>query len=324
MRRNRQISAKKEKNIGNTLYSNYMAEVFAAGLVENGLSLDQIRLVREGGSKKDYVKEIDKIEWEYSEEDMVDYLTFHVHKEDIYDTLPQGLFHHPSFLDRKQGKSGILNSIRKGREEEFNARYFFKPFEISIDRMPVKFQLYERRLEWKHKYPDFIRLFTSQWKFLKQFPLEKSLFLLGFLFNSYRITDLALIADILAAFLECSVEMKIDYKPLSCSSSSPLWKLGTGQLGIDTVLGGNVSIQAPYLEIYFRNLPFRHKDLLFPQSKIRQQLSELLDMFIPADTELTLKFEPLSEDSHFSLSTEPDKKPILGFNTKLTSNQPLS
>ncbi|SUB89318.1 Uncharacterised protein [Porphyromonas macacae] len=323
MKRNKQIPVRKEKRIGNTLYSDYTAEVFAAGFVENGLPLEQIRLIREGWSKSQCSKEVDRVVWEYSEEDLIDYLTFHVHKKDIYDTIPQGLFHHPSFLEQKRGKTGILNSIRKGREEEFNARYFFKPFEISIDNLLVKLQLYERRLEWKHKYSDFIRIFASQWKSLKKFPLDKSLFLLALLFNSYRITDVALIADILGVLLECSVEMKLRHKTLSHLSDSPQWRLGKGRLGLDTVIGGSIGIQVPNLEIHFYDLPFRHKDLLFSKSEIRKQLSDMLDLFIPADTELELTFTPLLEEAHFCLSAEPDNRPILGFNTKfILTNSP--
>ena len=67
-------------------------------------------------------------------------------------------------------KSRFLEEIRIHRDEEFFARRFFKPFEISLDYMLVAFQNKERRIDEMNVHRDFINIFSGNGQSLICFP----------------------------------------------------------------------------------------------------------------------------------------------------------
>lgn len=301
----------------NTLYTDFKAELVASGLIESGLSIDSLRILRKGKALRGKAKEIDQISWENSEHTFSDFLNVYIHKRDLYESLPEGLFHQGVTSENKKGKTNVLESIKRNRQEEFNARYFFKPFEISIDRMLVSAQLYERRLEKREKYSEFIHLLTSDWDFLQAMPLHKALFILNFLFQSHRITSAEQISQILSVFLDCQVVMK-KKNNMFCIPDDAKWKLGDkAQLGLTTFIGGGITDSFPVVNVRLNNLQRKHKELLSIESPAYKQLLSLLDLFLPADVELVLSMRSVSEETSFLLSDKQEETPILGLTTVL-------
>ncbi|ATA90326.1 hypothetical protein CAPN001_14980 [Capnocytophaga stomatis] len=300
----------------NTLYTNYKAEVFASVMVEKGIEKDKIRIIRKGKALRGAYKEVDSITYEDTENDT--YYAIHTHRRDLYDSLPKGLFHSnvTNFSNKKQLKDRILKSIEIGRQEEKNARFFFKPFEFHIDRMFITTQLYERRLEKPHLHSDFINLFVHDWEFLKEIPLEKALFVLNFLSQSYRITSGEQIAHILSFFLECDVTLENTIKTQNISTSYQ-WKLGTEPLGETSFIGGSFASTYPSVSVCISGLPSKYKELIYPESSIRKQFRSLLDLFIPADAQLDLQIRGNEQETTFSLASEQGGNSILGFSTRL-------
>ncbi len=300
----------------NTLHTNYKAEVFASVMVEKGIEKDKIRIVRKGKALRGVYKEVDNIVFEDTENDA--YYAIYTHRRDLYDSLPKGLFHSnvTNFSNKKQLKNRILKSIEIGRQEEKNARFFFKPFEFFIDRIFIATQLYERRLEKPHLYPDFVNLFLHDWAFLKEIPLEKALFVLNFLSQSYRITSGKQIAYILSFFLECEVTLENTFKTQNINTSYQ-WKLGEEPLGETTFIGGSFISTYPVISVRISGLPLKYRELIYPESSIRKQFCSLLDLFIPADAQLDLQIRGNEQDTTFSLSSEQGAVAILGYSTRL-------
>ena len=317
MKRYKPLSGQDTLPLVNSLYTNYRAELYVAGLIDRGLSLDSIRVLRKGKSQRGNAKEVDQVSWEYAQDEMLEYLSVYVNKRDLYDSLPEGLFHNPSVSEKKRGKTGIVDMIRKAREEEFHARFFFKPFEMAIDRMLISVQLYEQCLEKRDVHKEFIRLLHNDWKILRNIPLDKALFILAFLSQRYRILEAEHIAQILSVFLGCSVHIQQESKLIDFEDETQ-WNLGDGRLGLTTFIGGKLTDNFSVFNVQIEGLPRKHWKLINSDSSVHLQFQNVLEIFLPADAEIFLTFKAIQEEAYFTLSDNPEQAPLLGFTTLLS------
>lgn len=146
--------------------TDFKAEVVASGLKEGGYDAERTLISRRGDMRRGFSKDIQEIRSEYSHYDLTDYLYLHVNRRSIYDALPEGIFHKNLHQSGKVSKEQVLDEIRIHREEEFFARRFFKPFEISLDHLLVAFQNKERRIDEMNVHADFVSIFSGQWPVL--------------------------------------------------------------------------------------------------------------------------------------------------------------
>lgn len=299
----------------NTLYTDYRAEFVAACLLENGFDPEEIRIIREGMSKGG--KNIDKIVWENSFDRFSKYLTIYTRKRDLYESLPEGIFHKRMDLNDKKNKDAVIEYIRHERQVAMSAAFFFRPFEMSIDRLLVEANLYEIRLEKRDKHDDFVRLFESVWQMLQGMPLEKSLFVVSFLSQTYRLTKPEQIAEILSVFLDCEVDIDLSYKQLTLTTDQCDWKLGVNRLGVSTVIGGGVTDCFPVMNVRINSLPSKYKDLMFENTAAYSNLIDIMELFVPADTELNININ-VAKDGIAFLLADGESAPILGYSTILS------
>lgn len=299
----------------NTLYTDYRPEFVAACIVDSGFETDEVRLIRQGVSKGG--KSIERVNREYSRGNMEEYLNIYARKRGLYDSLPEGLFHQRMDIRNRKNKNEVLDSFKKEREIELSARFFFRPFEISIDRMLINVQLYEMHLEKRNKHVDFVRLLSSYWDILRKLPLDKALFVISLLSQCYRLTDAGQIAEVLSVLLGCEVEIRFSYKTMTFGTCESNWNLGSNLLGIDSVIGEQVEDAYPVMEISIKGLRRSQRDLILEGSEANKQFMEILDLFVPADAEISLNADVAKEEGSFFMSDSPSLCPILGFTTIL-------
>lgn len=309
------IPESEENLYKNTLYSNYKPEFVAACIVESGFETDEVRLIRQGVNRGG--KSIDKICREYSRSNFSQFLNVYARKRGLYDSLPEGLFHQRMDIRDKKNKTNVVESFKKEREVELNARFFFSPFEISIDRMLINAQLYEMRLEKQNKYDDFVRLWSSNWAFLRGLPLNKSLFLIGLLSQVYRLTTPEQVSAALSSILDCQVDIHITYKSLRLETDCN-WVLGSNLLAVDSVIGEEIEDYFPVMEVNINGLHRNQKNLVLEGTAAHKQFMELLDLFVPADAEVVFNTTVAPEDSMFFLSDLPELAPVLGLTSTLS------
>ncbi len=299
----------------NTLATNFKAEVFACALIERGVDKYNIKIIRKGKSYRGVRKEVDKIVEEHTSKGNL--YSIHIHRKDLYESLPKGLFHSTnSIAPKNKEKTTLLKIIKQGEKEEAYARLFFKPFEQFIDRTFILAQLYERRLEKPYEYDDFVRLFVPYWSFLKKMPLDKAFFLVNFLSQGHRITDSEEFASILSFFLECDVKVEETFRSFRLKASHH-WKLGEGILGKSSIIGSEFVDALPVIIIRVNNLPWKYKNFIFNESEERKQVKALLDMFIPANAEIEFHIKGDTKENVFVLS-DTEKPAILGYSTILS------
>lgn len=299
----------------NTLYTDYRPEFVAACIVDSGFETDEVRLIRQGVSKGG--KSIERVNREYSRGNMEEYLNIYARKRGLYDSLPEGLFHQRMDIRNRKNKNEVLDSFKKEREIELSARFFFRPFEISIDRMLINVQLYEMHLEKRNKHVDFVRLLSSYWDILRKLPLDKALFVISLLSQCYRLTDAGQIAEVLSVLLGCEVEIRFSYKTMTFGTCESNWNLGSNLLGIDSVIGEQVEDAYPVMEISIKGFRRSQRDLILEGSEANKQFMEILDLFVPADAEISLNADVAKEEGSFFMSDSPSLCPILGFTTIL-------
>ena len=300
----------------NTLDTDYRAEFVAACLIENGFDPDEVRIIRTGLSKVG--KNIDKIVKEKSPDRFSQYLSIYYRKRNMYESLPEGLFHKRMDISDKKDKQDVIDYIRQERQVALSASSFFRPFEMSIDRFLVEANLYDMRMEKRDKHDDFIQLLVSVWQVLQGLPLDKALFAVSLLSQTYRLTQPEQMAEILSVFFDCDVDVGLSHKCMSLSADQCDWNLGENVLDVSTVLGGEMTDCLPVMNVRIDSLPPRYKDLLFENTSAFRNLMDIMDLFVPADTELNLNINVAKEGLAFFLTDDDGAAPLLGYSTVLS------
>ena len=219
--------------------TDFKAEVVASGLKEGGYDAERTLISRRGDMRRGFSKDIQEIRSEYSHYDLTDYLYLHVNRRSIYDALPEGIFHKNLHQSGKVSKEQVLDEIRIHREEEFFARRFFKPFEISLDHLLVAFQNKERRIDEMNVHADFVSIFSGQWPVLKLLPLHLAVMLVHLLPYLEQITaSLAKTGECMSILTGVPVRLKRGDKCVTEAPPGLVPRLGRCLLG-DTMVAGN-------------------------------------------------------------------------------------
>ena len=269
--------------------------------------------------RRGFSKDIQEIRSEYSHYDLTDYLYLHVNRRSIYDALPEGIFHKNLHQSGKVSKEQVLDEIRIHREEEFFARRFFKPFEISLDHLLVAFQNKERRIDEMNVHADFVSIFSGQWPVLKLLPLHLAVMLVHLLPYLEQITaSLAKTGECMSILTggACPPEERRQMRDRGASPVlSP--RLGRCLLG-DTMVAGNRFADGTYrLLLEIGPLSARKMETFFPGAANNRILNALMELFLPSDKEVQVRYIIQQEDARFRLGTPDGQCAYLGISTYL-------
>lgn len=296
--------------------TDYRAEVIAALLIEEGLNLEELDIVRTGTSRRGFSKEVESIYREYSAYDLTDYLCIEANKEGLYDMLPQGVFHQPLRRNTvKKYKEDILEEIRMHRGEEFFARKFFHVFELLTDRVLTEACLFEARYDRKTSYPEFTDLFTRYWPILKMLSLRQSVFFMHIIPLLHRIRSHY--GDMEQAFsyvLEVPVSIstvKLPAKKSHCSCES---NIGDCKIGVDCVLGEQFDDGVYDLKLTLGPLSATAMKHFIEPAEGYRILDRLCEIFLPAHAFIVKEYIISPQDAVFTLSDEKNAT-FLGINS---------
>lgn len=308
-----------EKLFGNINHidTDYRAEVIASNLIENGVDANKTLIVRRKGDKRDVHKDIDKVEKDYSTYDMLEYLYIYTNRESIYDSLPEGIFHQPSSPRNQRTKEGIIREIREHRDEEYFARRFFQPFEMVIDQLLVDAQIYERRYDKAHLYDDLTNIFKEQWAILKHCSVSQALLFIKVIPILAEVSkDYELMGRVLGLILNCPVTVSEGHFSKRWLETEERIKLGSWELGINSVLGYGVENESQELEVVVGPVSLSQMEQFEAGKKNDLILKELIDMVIPFDRDVSVRYEVKKSQVSFRLS-DKKRKTYLGINTVL-------
>ncbi len=232
-----------------------------------------------------------------------------VHREGLYDALPEGVFH-----DIVQSEEDIEQRISEKREAE--ARQFFLPFEQEFYRVRLRIEQFERALIDGHKTYFDTQKYSSLWSinpdlsFDEQYKLTQILPLIP-----HIVGDLELTEECFQLLLGLSVEL-MQLPPKSSSIKHSLGGiLGKTNLGSNSILGTNHYDGNTLLRLTIQDIPSEELANYLQKGKHTTFLQTICSYLIPIDTDLEIQF---------SIKEKNDKAKLASINNRLGYSYKIS
>ncbi|MDR1198722.1 MAG: type VI secretion system baseplate subunit TssG [Prevotellaceae bacterium] len=304
----------------NTVETDYQSEIAAACLIESGKIADRVLIVRNKGNRKEISKDIDSIkpvcDYEYGN-DLMDCLQINANRESIYDSLPEGIFHRSSDHLKPGSKEEIINDIVIHQKRESDTRLFFQAFEIMLDQIGIEVQLREWKYHKTHLYENLPGILKDRWRILQYLSTRQALLFIKLIPVISEVSrSLVQISQLISIILNCSVSIREGRKTVSGLEPEDRTPLGKWKLGIRSVLGNTVENDCVNIEITVEPVsPAQMRT--FEHNAINDRiLKELIDMTVPFERHVSIKYKISKEEAKFRLSGKSHKA-WLGINTTL-------
>jgi type VI secretion system protein ImpH len=247
-----------------------------------------------------------------------------VHREGLYDALPQQVFHQPgtSTTDAPPGPRAMVEDIRLQRRKEKATRLFFLPFEQEFFHFRVLIEQEERRYFTNLSARWYNQALARFWGLtesgLPPEPLTNLLYLLPLAHGI--VGDLARTQQCFESVLGQQVQVRV-VAPLRHALPAAGGAMGpaTGtldnlSLGRDLVLGGDYQETLPALEISLLGLSVPALEAYLAGEWPAKALALLCEYFVAYETDVVLRYEMATLEPSFVLG-EGDEAPVLGFTT---------
>ncbi|TGE07763.1 hypothetical protein [Hymenobacter fodinae] len=297
-------------------------EVVLADLLAYGYQFDEFIVRPVSLFARRYRRDIGTVTEEQTERWHSPRTAIEVHREGLYDALPQQLFHQPGDPTPGQGVRAMIEDIQAQRRREKATRRFFLPFEQEFYRFRVLLEQEERRYMTNLSAQWYNEVLARFWELAGQLPPRQVTTLLYLLPLAHRIVgDLPRTQQVFESVLEVPVRLRT-VAPLSFpsdvlqeTSASPGAVLGQGELGRDFVLSGAYQETLPALEISLLGLSTPELELyLAPDSWQTRALKILCNYFIAFETDVVLHYEMAASSQSFVLADEGETA-VLGYTT---------
>ncbi|RZK48723.1 MAG: hypothetical protein EOO59_16700 [Hymenobacter sp.] len=246
-----------------------------------------------------------------------------VHREGLYDALPQQVFHQPgTSAEHPPGIAAMVEDSRVQRRREKATRLFFLPFEQEFFRFRVGIEQEERRYFTSlaaHWYNEALAHFWGLADSgLPPAALTNLLYLLPLACNI--VGDLPRTRHCFESVLGQAVQLRVlppqrHALPGRAASALPTsGTLGYLALGNDMVLGGDYQETLPALEISLQNLTVPELEAYLAGAWPAKALTLLCQYFIAFETDVVVRYEMATAEPVFQLG-EGEDAPVLGFTT---------
>lgn len=247
-----------------------------------------------------------------------------VHREGLYDALPQQVFHQPggSTTEHPPGLRAMIEDSRTQRRKEKATRRFFLPFEQEFFRYRVYIEQEERRYFTSlsaHWYNEALARFWGLADAgLPPTALTNLLYLLPLAANI--VGDLPRTRRCFESVLGQPVQLRL-VAPQPHALPSPAGsatadggRLGGLALGHDLLLGGDYQETLPALEISLQGLGATDLEKYLTGAWPAKAVALLCEYFIAFETDVVLRYEMAAAAPEFQLG-EGEDAPVLGYTT---------
>lgn len=244
--------------------------------------------------------------------------TLEVHREGLYDALPQQVFHQPGAPS--PSVRAMVEDIQVQRRKEKATRLFFLPFEQEFFRFRVHIEQEERRYFTNLSTRWYNEAMAHFWDIassgLPPGPLTNLLYLLPL---AHGITsDLPRTQHCFESVLGQPVQLRV-VPPLrhplpTADGAGGSGKLGSLALGRDLVLGGEYQETLPTLEITLQKLSVVELEAYLADGWPAKALALLCSYFVAFETDVVFRYEMAAPTLSFQLG-EGEQAPVLGYTT---------
>ena len=297
-------------------------EVVLADLIACGYRFDDFIIQPVSLFARRYRRDIGTVSEEQAEEWISPRTVVEVHREGLYDALPQQLFHQPGSPTPQDGVRAMVEEIQMQRRREKATRRFFLPFEQEFYRMRVLLEQEERRYMANLSAQWYNEVMSRFWELDGQLPPRQVTTLLYLLPLAHRIVgDMRYTQYCFESVLEVPVRLRnapplqFSAEAVQASEDSGGFALGKGELGRDFVLSGAYYETIPALEISLESLTTAELEVfLAPNTWQARVLGLLCRYFLPFEADVILRYEMAPGNQSFVLSDEGETA-VLGYTT---------
>ena len=218
-------------------YAFLRAEALCADLLGNGFSFKDLVIKHAGSFKKSYRNDVESLTINNKEGSDKENLEVELNRDGIYDRLPEGLFHQSRGNANTRGLAKMVEEYKRYRDEEKQARKFFQPLDQELFRYSVLVEQEERTLQMGMLKGSLEHTFNKFWDIPHGLPAGAASVLVRIMPWLHRIKgDKLLTAKALGMMLELPVTIK-EYYAGEQHREENVFRLGDGELGVDTVVG---------------------------------------------------------------------------------------
>lgn len=307
-------------HLENDLHTDFKGTTIAAELIEQaGFQDDQIAVIPVGAKQRAYAKEMAGNSVYYSESKHRECLNLEIHREGFYDMLPEGLFHRPPIGSSGISEEQMIEDVQLRRAEEKDARKFFMPFEAELNHLRTLLELYENRLDKKTTYKDLTRIFAAEWREFELLDKEQSIIWMHLLpVIHQKRNDIDFLGRLLTVLFKVPVQIVLkssNVKPKPIAESMQ-FKLGSGALGIDSIIGDNFLTDEEEIQINIGPTDTT-KLLNFMPGTVHSHIIDLaVSYLIPIETEVKVNLVASQTNRIGSLGKDSENT-FLGFTVYL-------
>jgi type VI secretion system protein ImpH len=245
-----------------------------------------------------------------------------VHREGLYDALPQQVFHQPgsSTAGHPPDVRAMVEDSQAQRRKEKATRKFFLPFEQEFFRYRVRLEQEERRYfnslasNWYNE--ALARFWGLAEAGLPPVVLTNLLYLLPLACNI--VGDLPRTQRCFESILGQAVQLRLvapQQHSLPVAPAGPTsGTLGSLALGRDLVLGGDYQETLPALEVKVQHLTVVELEAYLTGAWPAKALALLCEYFVAFETDIVVHYDMAVAEPEFRLG-EGETAPILGFTT---------
>lgn len=302
-------------------------EAIVAELLTAGYQLDDFLIRPVGLFARRYRRDLGEVSEEAFERryQSVVRTVLEVHREGLYDALPQQVFHQPGTGEPGPvGVRGMIEDSRAQRRREKATRQFFLPFEQEFFRFRVGVEQEERRYFTSLAATWYNEALARFWGLaeagLPPTVLTHLLYLLPLACNI--VGDLPRTQQCFESVLGQAVALRVlppqrlplPVTALAFPNAAPSGTLGHAALGRDLTLGGDYQETLPALEVSIQGLSVPQLEQYLGGGWPAKALGLLCEYFIAFETDVVFRYEVATETPSFQLG-EGNAAPILGFTT---------
>ena len=299
----------------------FKAEAVIADLLENGLDWDGFAVIPSGVFRRRYSRDIGSTS-RIKLNNGTELLGIHVHRDAVYDKLPEGFFHQNTDNPGDSGKES--RNSRKLKEEEKAARNFFLPLENEIFSRRIDLELEERKIlkRFSENLPED---FSSEfWKLRPSASHDKLLSgMVSFLHIAYKIAGNSILT---ARCLEAIINEPVTVTTCKNNAAQKTretegWSkqhcpLGTAILGVDFICGDEFMSMGQTMN--FSIGPLKNSSITdyLENGRMLNFLKIFFGYFVPVESEVAIHLSVSPEKLDFNLQTS-GKGAVLGYETAI-------
>ena len=302
-------------------------EVILAELLDYGYAFDDFLVQPVGLFARRYRRDLGTVRDEAFERGHrpVVRTVLEMHREGLYDALPQQVFHQPgSSTDGPPGVRAMVEDIRAQRRKEKATRLFFLPFEQEFFRSRVRIEQQERHYFTNLSARWYNQAMARFWGIadahLPPGPLTNLLYLLPLAHGI--VGDLPRTQQCFESVLGQPVRLRVvaplrhalPTRPIEPGATSTSGTLGNLELGRDLMLGGDYQETLPALEISLYGLSVAELEGYLNGTWRASALALLCEYFIAFETDVAVRYEMAATEASFQLG-EGEDAAVLGFTT---------